>query len=124
MNDAAPHEVPQEKRPQRSPRQKGALLLALFAITVIATAFAWPFIQRDRPPEHEMVERACFICDRCKSAQGGIYGKGPMRHFRSSTAPRCVHNWKKVSRTEFKEFAARVFGHDWSTDISFWSREE
>ncbi len=68
-----------------------------------------------------MIEMAYFICDQCQSAQGGIYGKGPTKHFRSSTAADCIHQWRRVSDAEFKKYAVKHFHYDWDSEIPFWS---
>lgn len=98
------------------------LLLCILPMTA-GPAFAWPFSKRDRPPGHQMIEKAYFICDRCHSCQGGIYGKGPFKNFRASNAPKCIHAWRRVSHSEFKRFAAKTYDVNWQSEIGFWSRD-
>ena len=98
------------------------LLLLILIIAVIGAGVAWALGGRDRPPKHAAIEQAYFICHRCQSAQGGIYGKGPFKEFRSKTAEACVHDWSRVSRDEFKGFATTVYHQDWSKEIPFWNQ--
>jgi hypothetical protein len=97
------------------------LFTSIFAI-VLGLVLAWSFSKRDRPPSHMMIDQAYFICYRCQSAQGGIYGKGPFKDFRSKTAAWCVHEWSPVSRDEFKRFTASFYHQDWNSEIPFWSQ--
>ena len=89
---------------------------------ILVLSLVWSLSKRDRPPRHEMIEQAYFICYRCQSAQGGIYGKGPFKEFRSKTASQCVHEWSPVSREGFKRFTATVYHQDWNSEIPFWSQ--
>lgn len=75
----------------------------------------------DRPPKHLMVEMAFHKCDRCRSLQGGIYGKGPAKSFRSPEARTCVHLWGRIARDEFKKLGSQWHGVDWAAEIPFWS---
>jgi len=89
---------------------------------ILVLGLVWSLSKRDRPPRHEMIEQAYFICYRCQSAQGGIYGKGPFKEFRGKTASQCVHEWSPVSREGFKRFTATVYHQDWNSEIPFWSQ--
>jgi hypothetical protein len=77
----------------------------------------------DRPPEHMMIEMAFFKCEKCRSLEGGIYGKGPFKSLHSPQAKTCVHDWQKISREEFKTLATQWNGIDWKSEIPFWSTE-
>ena len=33
-----------------------------------------------------------FVCDKCRSLDGGIYGKGPHKRLRTAAGSRCIHN--------------------------------
>lgn len=101
---------------------KAAILFTLILGVMLGVAFAQSSGKKDRPPKHAMIEQAYFICHRCQSAQGGIYGKGPFKEFRSKTASQCVHEWSPVSRDEFKRFTAVTYHQDWNSEIPFWSR--
>jgi len=96
------------------------LSISVIGIIILGLGLAWTFSKRDRPPKHAMIDAAYFICYRCKSAQGGIYGKGPFKEFRGKTAAQCVHDWTPVSRDEFKRFTATAYRQDWSAEIPFW----
>jgi len=77
----------------------------------------------DRPPKTKMIEMGFFSCPKCGSLSGGIFGKGPTRHYRSDAASRCVHDWLSITKSEFQRFATDHFGVDWSGEIYFWFRE-
>jgi hypothetical protein len=94
----------------------------IVALAGLGAVLGWQFLRRDRPPHHAMIDEAYFICSRCGSAQGGVYGKGPFKDFRSEAASRCVHDWRRVSREEFKQFAGKAYHADWNAEIPFWSR--
>lgn len=79
--------------------------------------------QTDRPPEHMMIEVAFFKCEKCKSLEGGIYGKGPFKSLHSTQASRCVHEWQRIDREEFKALGTKWSGIDWAAEIPFWSAE-
>jgi hypothetical protein len=101
---------------------KTATLFILVFGVVLSLVLTWSFSRPDRPPRHTMIDQAYFICYRCQSAQGGIYGKGPFKEFRSKSASQCVHEWSPVSRDEFKRFTGAVYHQDWSSEIPFWSQ--
>jgi hypothetical protein len=103
-------------------RMKTTLVFVSIIAVIVLGAFAWTLERRDRPPKHAMIEEGYFICYRCQSAEGGIFGKGPFKNFRSETASKCVHEWAPVSRDQFKRFAERTYHQDWSKEISFWSQ--
>ena len=63
------------------------------------------------------------FCDKCGSLDGGVYGKGPHKRFRTDAGGWCVHDWQPIDRAEFKLQAAERFGMDWSQEIPFWSED-
>jgi hypothetical protein len=75
----------------------------------------------DRAPAHRRVEMAFFACGECRSLEGGNYGKGPIRKFRSHKAGNCAHTWRRLTQTEFESLATRWFGFDWSAETRFWT---
>ena len=77
----------------------------------------------NRPPDHMMIEMAFFKCDKCRSLEGGIYGKGPFKSLHTPQAAQCVHNWQKISRDEFKALATQWQGVEWGSEIPFWTKE-
>ena len=78
----------------------------------------------NRPTDHTMIEMAYFKCDKCRSLEGGIYGKGPFKSLHTPQADKCVHNWQKVSSDEFKALATQWQGVEWNDEIPFWTTEE
>jgi len=79
--------------------------------------------RHDRPPRTRMIEVGFFTCPKCGSLSGGIFGKGPTRHYRSDTAARCIHGWRSVAKPEFQRLATDRFGVDWSRETYFWLAE-
>jgi hypothetical protein len=97
---------------------KNHYVYAVLIVTFIIVCFVfWPF---DKSPKYKMIESGFYVCDKCQSAEGGIYGKGPFKIFRSENAKWCIHNWRKVDKKEFIEFTFRVYKYDWSNEIPFW----
>lgn len=78
----------------------------------------------NRPPEHMVIELAFFKCEKCKSLEGGIYGKGPFKSFHATQAQNCVHDWQRIDMKQFKTLATEWQGIDWSSEIPFWSTEQ
>lgn len=75
----------------------------------------------DRPPKHKMIEMAFFKCEKCRSLEGGIYGKGPFKSLHSPEAKACVHDWKPIDISEFKKLGTQWSGVDWAKEIPFWN---
>ena len=98
-------------------------MMRLITIAIACLVVGCAGCYTDRPPEHKMIEMAFFKCEKCRSIEGGIYGKGPFKSFHSEDAKTCVHNWQKVSRKEFKNLGTTWAGIDWTKEIPFWSRE-
>ena len=62
-----------------------------------------------------------FKCEKCHAMEGGIYGKGPLKRYRTSTSRGCRHNWERISRSEFKLLASQWHGEVWRNYTSgFW----
>lgn len=76
------------------------------------------------PPEHKIIEMAFFKCEKCRSLEGGIYGKGPFKSLRSPDAKACVHDWQPIDMAEFKQLGTEWRGVDWAREIPFWSENK
>ena len=70
------------------------------------------------PIAHEYYE-----CEKCSSLDGGIYGKGPTRTFRTIGGQFCIHTWNEIERRQFKRLASERFSVDWSKEPFFWSKK-
>ena len=55
-----------------------------------------------------------YVCPKCESLDGGIYGKGPKESFVTSAAARCSHDWQQISRRDFQGLASQRFPKEWS----------
>lgn len=62
-----------------------------------------------------------YTCKKCGSYDGGLYGKGPLKHYRTRQGEDCWHDWTPISRREFAIGVSKHFGVDWSAERShFW----
>jgi hypothetical protein len=78
----------------------------------------------NQPPEHKTIDLSFFKCEKCKSLEGGIYGKGPFKSLHTIQAQNCVHDWQRIDMKEFKSLATERHSVDWSVEIPFWSEEQ
>lgn len=62
-----------------------------------------------QPPEHMMIERAYFKCEKCKSLEGGIYGKGPLKYMHSPKSMECVHDWQRIEKDKFEKLSVEWY---------------
>jgi hypothetical protein len=111
-----------EFQPRREMRIRlGACSLALsfFVPWVVGTLPAFVNLT-DQPPPHDMIEQAYHYCEKCGSLEGGIYGKGPFKSFPGEGKKECIHEWKTITRGEFKRIAVEKYGVDWNKEIPFW----
>jgi hypothetical protein len=84
---------------------------------------SWPS-SKDQPPKHGMIEEAYFCCDKCHTLEGGIWGKGPKKFFAGPGKKSCVHQWRRITRDEFKALAVKLYGFNWKSETWFWTHEE
>jgi hypothetical protein len=110
--------------PALAPRRSTPLIAASSAaVTILAiavSALTGCAARYDRPPKTKMIDMGFFMCPKCGSLSGGIFGKGPIRHYRSDAAVRCVHDWQSITKAEFQTQATARFGVDWSGETYFW----
>jgi hypothetical protein len=78
----------------------------------------------NQAPEHKAIEQAYFKCERCKSLEGGIYGKGPFKELHRKEAEKCVHAWIRIEKEEFKKLATEWYGVKWEDEIPWWTDED
>jgi hypothetical protein len=79
----------------------------------------------NRRPEHLPVEMAFFKCEKCRSLEGGIFGKGTEKLY-SPKSEKCVHDWQRISKKEFKKLGTQWRGVDWKREGIgfFWQNDE
>jgi hypothetical protein len=80
----------------------------------------WPFSRKDRSPPTGVIDHAYFYCEKCDSLIGGVFGKGPVKHFDGPNKRKCVHTWKKITKTEFKALSGKLYGVDWANEHDWW----
>ena len=84
------------------------LASVIFAVLVIPILYIYFnfFVYRSRynrpvytflPP----IKLEFHKCFRCNSYDGGVYGKGPLEHFRTENAKQCKHKWQEISKEQF-----------------------
>jgi hypothetical protein len=93
----------------------------MLMLAVVVTGCAG--CRTDRAPEHKMIEMAFFKCEKCRSLEGGIYGKGPFKSLHTPEAKACVHEWQAIGMEEFKILGTEWRGLDWTNEIPFWNPE-
>ena len=103
-------------------RKKKIIALGFVVVVLGVVLFLWQ-VDRGPYPVLPPIANEYFSCEKCKSLDGGIYGKGPRESFRSSSAKWCVHDWRRIDRTEFKQAGAERFGIDWSKEGDFWAKD-
>ena len=80
------------------------------------------YLRVDRDPRTGKIDVGYHVCEKCDSLDGGIYGKGPRKSLRTDAGGWCVHDWRPISREEFKREAANRFNVDWSqVTAGFWA---
>jgi hypothetical protein len=108
---------------------KRCCLVAVVLLVSTALAFDWPWQRRqvNRRPFADQwftpIVQQYHVCDRCGSLDGGNYGKGPTKSFRTEMGNQCVHQWRPITRNEFRALAAERFKVDWSKEIPFWAHD-
>lgn len=96
------------------------VLLIAGCLLVVGLAFVL-YRRVDRGPHDgpfPPIAHEYHVCDKCGSLDGGVYGKGPHKRFRTDAGGWCAHDWRPIDRAEFKQQAAERFGVDWSLTIS------
>src|ERR1041385_88851 len=97
--------------------------MARTALVLLALGLSFGCASRyDRAPIAGAVAncKAFYACPKCGSLEGGIFGEGPTKAFRSESAARCIHEWQTVSMIQFEKLATQRFGVDWSVETGIW----
>lgn len=58
-----------------------------------------------------------YVCEKCGSLHGGIYGKGPLASFESSGGAQCWHRWHQITKGEFQAKAKDGYPSQWEKAI-------
>lgn len=91
------------------------LLPLLLAVVLAGCAI------HDRPPHALLppIAEEYYVCAKCGSLHGGVYGKGPLLYLRDDKAVACIHRWSRISRGEFQRQARARFPTQWADAIPF-----
>jgi hypothetical protein len=115
--------------PQKTYCGAGAAEMKIALIPCLALATIFPVFdlfkpKKDQPPDYVAADCAYFYCPKCDSLHGGIWKKGPTKHFYGPNRKSCVHDWRLIPKKEFKSLATEKYGVDWSKEIPFWEDED
>lgn len=102
--------------------------VTLLVVGGLVFVWSWQYWRVNRRPFNDKwfspIVQQYHVCDKCGSLDGGNYGKGPTRSFRSETSYTCLHQWRKISRKDFKGMATEQFQVDWSVENPFWAEDQ
>jgi hypothetical protein len=78
----------------------------------------------DRPPHAFLppIAEEYYVCAKCGSLHGGIYGKGPLACFCSAGAATCIHDWVRITRADFQQRAQTRFPRQWADTPPFFKQ--
>lgn len=97
------------------------------AVLIAIMSGCFTFDKTNLPPHGDEsfppIAQEYYHCKHCGSLDGGIYGKGPTRHFRTEQGKTCTHDWQLISRDEFIKIGTERFHIDWSQEIPFWQQK-
>lgn len=66
-----------------------------------------------------------YVCPKCKSYEGGLYGVGPIRYYRSKDTASCIHDWVLITKDEFITGVKNDFNVDLlQVDYDLFSKED
>jgi hypothetical protein len=96
----------------------------LVVAVVVVSLFAAGCVGAGRQPHAFLppIAEEYFVCDKCGSLHGGIYGKGPLASFETASAASCRHRWRKISKIEFQARAQRDFPREWAEALEFFKQ--
>lgn len=96
-------------------RKQGLVVIMAFIISGCGLLY-----DRSPPGTRFVIDQTYFTCGKCHALEGGIYGKGPTKRYRTAKSRWCVHKWRRISKAEFRELAAKYYGEDWSKHDGYW----
>jgi|GEM_PF-3471103 len=91
--------------------------IIIFSLIII-TLWLWPF--NNTPEGFVICSEGYYKCEKCKSLDGGIFGKGPCKNFMTKKATFCIHKWEKISKSDFRIYATQWFNYDWTKEDGLW----
>lgn len=94
------------------------LFISQLALSACGQSYNQP-VYRILPP----VTLEYYKCTLCQSYDGGIYGKGPLKHYRSPESKSCIHKWSKVPRSIFFPEVSHKFNVHWEEEGQWWQNQ-
>ena len=64
---------------------------------------------------------AYYVCLKSRTLIGGIFGKGPTRHFGRWPSSCETPEWQLIPKANFTQLATQWYGTDWSHEPPFFS---
>jgi len=90
------------------------IILSILIIFGVFIAYLQIF---NRIPENkDNIKEAYYHCDDYNALYGGRLTKGPTRSFRTIASYFHVHDWKAISKDEFKRLASLHYGIIWENE--------
>ncbi len=116
-------EVEKMTKPARTAVHVAIFLMVLGSIVLLVAKLKRPKynqpVYNNLPP----IIQEYYKCKKCNSFDGGIYGKGPLKSFRSEKANKCIHKWGKIKIEEFAQGVNEHFSIDWRNEsMPFWKK--
>jgi hypothetical protein len=93
------------------------------AVFSISLAVAYGAQKANKPTPHPIIGTSYYCCDKCLSLEGGMWGKtakGTLKKYSGSYKKECIHEWREISKEEFKSLATKYYSVDWSKEHWFW----
>jgi len=94
------------------------ILISILLLMIIFNPF------NRKPKSKYIIYVGYYICEKCQSIEGGIYGKGPIKVLHNKKSNWCIHKWEEINKKEFKELATKWFKIDWGKEIPFWNSDK
>lgn len=96
----------------------------IFLITFLLfiSTGVWLYLINKPPKSRYAIWEGFHWCPMCNSLDGGIYGKGPHKTFRSSKATYCIHKWQLIDKTTFMQKAKEEFAIQWGKEAFYWQK--
>ena len=71
------------------------IITILISVLFLMRIFS-PFNRK--PKSKYMIFVGYYKCEKCRSLEGGIYGKGPMKILHSKKSIWCIHKWEEINK--------------------------
>lgn len=94
----------------------------LIVCVVFMATGVWLYLINKPPKNNYRIWEGFHWCSKCGSLDGGIYGKGPHKAFRTVKATYCIHKWQSIDKTAFMKKAKQDFLVQWGKEAFYWQK--